>query len=217
MHDASSSTDDRDAVTQRFDFREHVTRQQDGATSVSLGSHVVLEPRFHEGIETASRLVEQQELDFRGERCDQHDLLSIALRIAPSLARGIELELLDECVASSGIKSSAQPAEQVDDLASAQLRPEIDVTGDIRETSMQGGRVAPRIAAEENDVATIRSQQAERHAQRCRLPGSIRSEEAVDLALRHREVKGVKGQRAAEPLGNRAHAQDARHIDHFAR
>ena len=69
-------------------------------------------------------------------------------RCAPFLRR-VQLEPLQQLGARRWVEAAAQPAEQVDDLAAGQVRPEVDVAGHVGEPPVQRGGVAPGVAAEQ--------------------------------------------------------------------
>ena len=57
-------------------------------------------------------------------------------------------------------------------------------------------RIGGRVAAEQADRAGVPADQAEQHAQGCRLSGPVRAEEAVDVAALHRQIHLVDGGQA---------------------
>ena len=65
---------------------------------------------------------------------------------------------------------------------------------------MQCDAVGPRIAAEHGDRPAVGSEQAEQDPDRHRLPGAVRSEEAVDLAAVDLEIELVERPRRTERL-----------------
>ena len=186
----TAGADDAHPVAQRFDLGEDVARQQHGAAFGLDLADAVLEDGFHQRVETGGRLVEDQQLGVRRERGDEADLLPVALRVRAGLLRRVELEALEQLVAPARVEVAAQPAEQVDHLAAAELRPQADLAGDVREPAVQRHRVAPRIAAEELDAPGVGAQQPEQHADRRGLAGAVRSEESVDLAASRRRGRG---------------------------
>ena len=98
------------------------------------------------------------------------------------------------------VEPAAQLPEQVDRLAAGQVRPQVDVAGDVGEPAVQRDRVAPRVAAEQRDRAGVGAQQPEQDADRRRLARAVGPEEAVDLALRDLEVEPVERAERAERL-----------------
>lgn len=76
---------------------------------------------------------------------------------------------------------------------------------------MQVDGVAPGIATEDGDLAGGLSRQPEEDADRRRLPGSVGSEESVDLAFVDTEVEAVQSVGARVDLGEPARADDSGH------
>ena len=134
------------------------------------------------GSRPGRRLVEHEQLDVGRQRGHEGDLLAVALGVGAALLGGVELEPLDQVGAPPLVDPAAQPAEQVDDLAAGERRPQVHVAGHVREPAVQLGRVAPRVAAEQPDRAGVGAQQAEQHADRGGLAGPVRAEEAMHLA-----------------------------------
>ena len=150
------------------------------------------EHRVHQRVEARGRLVEQQQLDVGGERGDQRDLLPVALGVGARLLGRVELEALQELGAALLVEAAAQPAEQVDHLAAGEVRPQRHLAGHVGQAAVQPLHVAPGIAAEQPRHAGVGAQQAEQDADRGRLAGAVRAEQAVDLAGPHLEVEAVE-------------------------
>ena len=96
------------------------------------------------------------------------------------------------------VEAAAQGAEQVDHLATGEVGPEAHVTGHERETAVQRGRVAPGVQPQDRRLAGLLVQHAQEDAERRRLAGPVRPEEAVDLAGLNGEIELVERPRAAE-------------------
>jgi hypothetical protein len=84
----------------------------------------LLERRLHQRIQARGRLVQQEQLGVRRERGDERDLLPVALGVGAGLLARVEVEALQQLGAALGVQATAQPAEQVDGLASGQVRPD---------------------------------------------------------------------------------------------
>ena len=69
----------------------------------------LLEDRLLQRVEAGGRLVEQEQLDVRGERRDQRDLLPVALRVGAALLGRVELEALEQLRAPRRVEPAAQP------------------------------------------------------------------------------------------------------------
>src|SRR5699024_5085003 len=133
------------------------------------------------------------------------DLLALALRIGPSLLARVEVEGLDEFIASALVDPAAQPSEQVDRLAAGQPRPQFHVAGDIGQAAVQTHRTRPWVLAEEADRSRIMGQDAQQDPDRRRLAGAVGAEEAVDLAAGDLEIEPVESADSAIGLHDLAH------------
>ena len=148
------------------------------------------------------------------ERRDQRHLLPVALGVGAGLAGRVEVEPLQEQVLALAVQPAAQPAEQVDHLAAGQVRPQRDVAGHVGEPPVQGGRLPPRIAAEQARGAGVGAQQAEQDPQGRRLAGAVRPQEAVHLTVGHGQVEPVQRARLAEVLHQAGHFDCHRHASY---
>ena len=75
---------------------------------------------------------------------------------------------------------------------------------------MQLGRVVPRVAAEQRDVAGVGAQQPEQDPDGRGLPGAVRAEESVHLTGRDLQVETVEGVRGTEGLYEAGHGDGGR-------
>jgi hypothetical protein len=158
-----SGPDDADLVTEGLDLSQDVARQQHGpALGLDLAD-AVLKDRFHDGVQARGGFVEDQQLGGRRQGRDQGHLLPVALRVGAGLLSRVEFEPLEQLGSPSGIKVPSQPAEQVDDLSTTELGPQVDVAGDVGEPAMQADGVPPGIGAEEAGPPAVGPQQAEQY------------------------------------------------------
>ncbi len=137
----------------------------------------------------------------------ERDLLTVALGVGASLLRRVQVELLDQVCSPLFVQPAPEPAEQVDDLTTAEVRPEVHVAGDVGEAAVQVHGVGPRVAVEQPDLAGIGAQEAQEDPNGRGLAGTVRPDEPVDLAGIDGEVQAVEGTDVAEGL------DEARHID----
>ena len=135
----------------------------------------------------------------------------LPLEYVRALLGGVELEALEQLVAPLRVEVAAEPAEQVDDLAAAQLRPQRHLARHVREPPVQGDRVAPRVAAEQPDGAGVGAEHPEQDADRRGLARSVRAEEAVDLAGADLEIEPVERPGGAEGLDESRDLDRLRH------
>ena len=156
---------------------------------------------FHERVQPGGRLVEHEQLGVGGEGGDEGDLLPVALGVVADPLGRVEVEPLDEGGPSSLVEPAVGRAEDVEALPAGEPRPERDVAGDIGEPFVERRGLAPRVTAEELDVAAAGADQAEDDPDRRRLARSVGAEEAVDLSGGHLEVEPVEGADRPEGLG----------------
>ena len=196
----SASADDRHPIAQRLDLGEDVAGQEDGAARIAQLANDVLEDDLHQRVETRGRLVQEVQLDVGRKRGDERHLLPVALRVGADPLRRVELEPLEQLGAPLSIEAAAQPAEQVDHLATCQVRPQVHLARHVRQASVECDRVAPRVAAEHDRLAAVFAQQPEQDAHGCRLAGTVRPQEAVHLPAPNREVETIERARRPETL-----------------
>jgi hypothetical protein len=206
-------TDDGEPVAQRLDLGQDVAGQQHGAAAAALLlPDDLTEHLLHQRVQARGRLVQQQQLHIRGRRGDQRHLLPVTLGVRAPLLAGVQVEALQQLGAAPRVQPAAQPAEQVDHLATGQARPQRDVPGDVGQPPVQRGRVGPRVAAEQPRGTGIRPHQAQQHPDRGGLPGAVGAEEAVHLTGTHGQVQPVQGAGAPERLDQTVSANRVGHV-----
>ena len=176
------AADDADPVAEPLHLGQDVAAQQHGVPVVAEPVDALLEDRLHQRVEPGGRLVEDEQLDVGGERGDERDLLPVALGVGAALLGRVQLEPLDQLGAPLLVEPAAQPAEQVDGLAAGEVGPQVHVAGHVGQPAVQLGGLAPRVAAEQPDLARVLAQQAEQHPDGRGLAGAVGAEEAVHLA-----------------------------------
>ena len=112
----------------------------------------------------------------------QRDLLTIALGVLAPLLRRVELEPLAHLVTPGGVVAAVHAAEQVEHLAAAQGRPGRELAGHERQAPVRLVALGPRIETEHARRARARLGQTEHGPDGRGLPGTVRAQEAVDLA-----------------------------------
>jgi len=199
LHGAAGA-DDAHPVAQCLHLGQDVAGQQHRA---ALGLHLadaVLEGTLHQRVESGGRLVQEQQFGAGRERRDQSDLLPVALGIGAGLLGRVQLEPLQQLVPPDRVEVAAQPAEDVDDLAARQLRPQADVARHVRQPPVQGYGVAPGIAAQQPDLARVCPQQSEQHTDGRGLAGAVGAEEAVHLTRGDVQIQPVQRTGPSEGL-----------------
>jgi hypothetical protein len=203
--------DDRDPVRQRLGLGQDVAGQQDGAAVLAFAGDAVAEGGFHQRVQAAGGLVEQEELGVAGQRGDQGDLLPVALGVGAGLLGRVELEAVGQGLPALGVQAAAQPAEQVDDLAAGQARPQGDVAGDVGQPFVQVDGVAPGVTAQQRGLAPVLAQQAEQDPDGGGLARAVRAEEGVHLTRTDLQVQAVQGRGPAERLAQVPDLDRVRH------
>ena len=185
-----------------------MAREQHRAARAAQLTHVLPEDLFHERVETARRLVEQEELGVGGQCRDECDLLPVALGVGARLLGGIEVESLEQLGLPGRLVTALESAEQVDDLATGGIGPEGDVARHVGQACVELGDVRPRVETEHACVPPIGAHGSQQDSQGRGLAGAVGSEEAVHLARLDRQVEPVERCRRTESLA------DADELDH---
>jgi hypothetical protein len=156
----AAGADDRHVVTEPFDLGEDVAGQQHRSTAVGNLVDTLAKSPVHQRVQARCRFVEDVQLGVAAERGDDGHLLAVALGIRTSLFVRVEVEPLDQLVTTPGVDGAvaAQPSQEVDGLLSSQVGPQRHVARHIGDPAVQRHRVAPRIAAEQSDVAAVGAQ-----------------------------------------------------------
>ena len=84
--------DERQVGAQPLDLPENMARQQDRAPTVRGFGDAIAEDLFHERVQAAGWLVQEQQLHRRGQCADQCDLLPVAFAVRAHLLANIERE-----------------------------------------------------------------------------------------------------------------------------
>ena len=203
--------DDGDAVRECLGLGEDVAGEEHAASLLLHVADLLLEDHLHEGVEAGGGLVQDEQLDVRGQRRHQRHLLLVALRVLAAALGGVQLEPLDQVGAPGLVQATAEVAEEVDGLAAGESRPEAHLARHVGEAAVEGDDVAPRVPAEHLHVAGVRAQQAEQHPDRGGLAGAVRAEEAVHLTAFHLQVQAVEGGEPPVRLDQSLHADDRFH------
>jgi hypothetical protein len=199
--DEPPAPQDPDAVAHGLDLAEDVRGEQDRLPALLGLLRARSERHLHQRVETARRLVQQQEIRAGGERRDQLYLLTIALGERSHLLARVQLEALDEPIAVGGVGAAMQPGQELERLPARQRRPQERLPGDVREPPVRGDRLRPGVDAEQLGPAGRRAVEPEQESDRGRLAGAVRPEVAVYLALLDDQIELVERDRLAVALG----------------
>jgi len=160
------------------------------------------------GVQTRSGLIQEQQLNVAGQGCHQGYLLAVAFGVGPTLHRGIKLETLDETGPPLRVEPAAEPAQEVDHLATGEGGPQRHVAGYVGQPPVQVHRVEPRITTKDTHGTRVGPQEAEQETQRRGLPGSVGSQEPMDLPEGHAQVELAEHLGPAEALDQADNVDD---------
>lgn len=211
--DKGSVTQDGDAVAQRLNLAQDVGRQEDGLPTPARRTDALPKALFHQRVEPGGGLVQEQKIGAAHQRCDQHDLLAIPLRVGANLPRGVELEQFDQFTSVVGIGLSLHLAEKIERLHAGQGRPQARLASHVGQASMGGNRVPPAVSPEDLGAAACRIDEAEKQSDGRRLACAVWAEVAEHFAFGDFKVEIVESRhgtvRLTELLGadrRRGHA-----------
>lgn len=105
--DDATLPDDAHPVTQRLDLGEDVAGQQHGVLIAEHLLNAALEHLGHQRVEAGRGFVEEVQLDVRGQRGHDRDLLTVALRVRAAALGRVELEAFDQVVATGTVDPTA--------------------------------------------------------------------------------------------------------------
>src|SRR6266540_4312720 len=207
----AAQPNDAEAVAEGLDLGQDVAGEQHcPALGLDLPD-AVLEDGLHQGVEAGRGLVEEQELGVGGERRHQADLLAVPLGVGARLLGRIELEAQEKLVPPPPVEVAAEPAEEIDDLSPAEVRPQAHLAGYVRETAVQRHRVAPWVTAEKRDAPCVGAKEAKQDSDGRGLARAVGSEEAVDLACFNLQIEPVQSAGRSEALDEPGHDDRWRH------
>ncbi len=199
--DHAAAADDRDAIGDRLDLTHDVAGQQDGAAFGPDLGHALAVHLRHQGVQAVGGFVEQVQRHIGSEGRDQGDLLLVALGVGADLLTGVQVEPFDEFVTAHRL-DLAHPQQEIDGLATGQLRPQFDVTGHVGHVLVQAHRVLPWIHSQDADDSLVALHQTEQDPQHGRLAGAVGPQEGVNLPLGHLDLEVIERLSGREGLAN---------------
>ena len=179
--------DDADPVANPLDLVQLVRGEEDRAAALALLGDQRQELLLHQRVEPAGRLVEDQQLGRVEAGQDQTDLLAVAARELAERTIEVGAEALGQGFGAADALDPPQTGEQPQRFASTRLLAVAEVSGQISEPGPDRDALALSIEAEDPGAARARMQQVEEGADRRRLAGAVRAEQAEDLARLHRK------------------------------
>ena len=191
QRDQPSLPDDRDAIADALHLRENVRREEDGPAFGLEGVEDLVERPLHQRVEAFGRLVEDRQLGIVLKRLDDADLLAHAARVVadePFQGGRRQFQPIAQ-LAAPHRRTAGQLGEVVEQPFSAERVVERDAARQVADAATDRDAVAHDVEAEHASTAGGRMQKPEQQANRRALPGSVRAEEAEDLALAHDEIE----------------------------
>ena len=158
------------------------------------------------GIDGAGGLVEEQQLGLVDRGGGQGQALSLAARERPGALAGLLLQAvlaqqLARPLLAAGSRQRMDLAHEVEVLEDGQILVEREALGHVADRAAQAFRLLGDAEPQHFDLALARCEQAAQHADGGGLARSVRSQEAVDLRARNREIHVVDGHELAEAPG----------------
>src|SRR6266571_1869796 len=135
------------------------------------------------------------------EGLDQHHLALVSGRVLAELAAGVELKALDQPLEVRVIDATPQVCEILEDLSARQIGIEGRLTGHIADETLDLQRLLPAIEPGDSRRAGVGVQQGHQQTDGRRLPRTVRSQEAEDIALLDLERNLGNAALAAVALG----------------
>src|SRR5690606_19581085 len=108
-----------------------------------------------------------------------------------------------------------EPRDEVEVLPDREVLVEREALRHVADLALDQVGLGPDIVAEHLAAAGIGAEQAADHPDRGRLAGTVRAEEADDLAALYAEVDMVDDHPTVEALGQARHVDDRRAVHHL--
>ena len=200
---APGARDQAHALAQPLRLLHQMGREQHGGPAAVELEDDLLEHVLIERVETAERLVEDEQLRLVQNGRHELDLLLHPLGEVLDLAfaPGREpqpVEPLERALPPEGPRDTADLREEHEQLEHPHLA--ID-TALLREIAHPAARLVDGVAPEQLNPPLVGDQDAHHHADRGGLPRSVRAEQPVDAPRRNLEIETVHGGVCAEALG----------------
>ena len=167
-------------------------------------------------VDGARRLVEQEEFRFVQGRGAEREPLALPAgeRACTLLCDGLEVVVpqpVGDALAARRAVEAVHAAHELEVLEHRQVVPEREALGHVAHLPAHDLGFARHRMAEHRHRAARRHQEPAEHADRRRLAGAVRAEEAVDLRVRNVEVDAGDGPGRAEPAREVARADRNAH------
>jgi hypothetical protein len=193
--DDPSGVDDRHAVAQILHLRELVTGEQHRDPVVGEAADQQAHVAHAGRIEPRRGLVEDQQARAaqQGGRDPQALAHPVGVAADPVSRPRSELDDRKDLIDALLGAGAVERREQFEVLAAGEVGVEAGSLHEPGDALQRARALAQRVATEQLDSALGGRDQAERHAKGCRLAGSVRAEEAVDVARVDVQVDVIDG------------------------
>ena len=145
------------------------------------------------------------------EREKQAELLTHAPRHGADPQVELQVELFCQRGSRGKQLASSDPAEDLERCSSRQPRVESEVSGKVAHLVFDPGARLEAIEPEDVGAARRRAEEAEKQADRGRLPGAVGAEEAKHGALRKAQIETFDADSTAVALGQAFRDQVGHH------
>ena len=213
MRHEPSAVDDHDLVRELRDLREDMARDEDRAAARRERAQEVAQPADPLRVEPVRRLVEHEQLRQAEQRARDAQALPHAERVPAHLPPGGAAQLhLGEHLVHARQRNPAGQGEHPEMVSPRPRRMEAVGLEHGADPSQRVAQAPVRLARDPR-LARGRPDEPEHRAQRRRLAGAVRPEEAGDAPGRNREGQIVDRDRRAVPLRQPPHL-DRRRFGH---
>jgi hypothetical protein len=198
--------DDRDAVAERLGHFQRVGAHHDRVPASRVLAEQVLEDARRLGIEPDHRFVDDDHLGavHEGTRDDQLLPHAVAVALHQLVAPRLEVEQREQLARPMlhlGARLIIEASHEAQEFCARELLVNEGAVGNEAELHLRAHGIARQVHAGNRDAPAGGTQDAGDHAQRRRLSGAVRTEEAKQLAARHLERDPVDGREASVALG----------------
>jgi type IV pilus assembly protein PilA len=198
-----------DALGEAFGDVEDVGGEDDSVSAANEIEEDVLHETGGAGVETGERFIEQHDGGLVDERAAERHLLFHA---AGKTLDGVvaffpEAEGLKQFFGAGLAGGRGEIPERGDELEvfeRAEFAVEDGVVGDVSERPFGGGGVFAQRSPFNEYLTSVRSQKAGDHADGGGFAGAVGTEERVEQAARHAEIKAIDGLGVAETFAEAA-------------
>ena len=180
--------DNRDALAQFFNFRQRVAAKKNCRAGLSLLAEQLPQSFLHERVECRGWFIENEHARIMSHAQNQAQLLPHAPAHLPDLHRQIKFEHFRQFVSACDDVAPADATKQLEGRLSGEPRPKAQVARNRAYFGLDAMTVAPAVHVQNAGTAAAGSQEAQQHANRGGLAGTVGAQKSIQTASRNREV-----------------------------